>query len=482
MPVPDHSSNGHSSRSTNVCKARQDEQTGLQAGERHTRTDLRATSGSGANSTGPGLARALMTVLTAQRSISSQIGIEKLIEEFLVSAVQQAGAERGLLFLVGESGKALKAEAEVVATEGAVLFRSGSMATAAFPQSVLRYVIRMEETVLLDNAFAEHQFSGDEYFGSVRLRSLLCLPLIVRRDHIGVLYLENLGFRAFEPGQLAAVEMLILQSAALLKIELLHADLQEQATERPRANGAVDQIRRKYAQTHLAASLNSNSAPLATLAHELNQPLQVIRSYAQTASRLLNVPAPQLSKVRTAIALINRHISRAADTVSNTMRLFQRDTQEMAAIDILETLNDVHRIVQDDVTFRTVTLRLQLPKSLPAVTGNKSQLSQVFINLLMNGLEAMNDDNQHERELVIEAGQEGSDHIYVAVRDSGKGIDDMDMPRIFDTYYSTKSHGTGMGLAIARAIVENHGGTIWATQNADRGATIMVELPITKHT
>jgi signal transduction histidine kinase len=479
MPCAGHSSNGHCPPSADVCNVRQDEQARLPPAQNHTRANLRETSSNKDNCAG--LARELTTILTVQRAISSPIDIDKLIEVFLVSAVQQAVAERGLLFLVGESGNTLQAEAIVRGRNGGVVFRSEPIATTAYPQSVLRYVIRMEEAVLLDNAFADNQFSGEEYFGSAHPRSILCLPLIVRREHIGVLYLENLPLRTFEPDQLAALELLTLQSTVLLKNELLRAELQCQASERKKAHKTIDRIRRTHAQLYLDTHLELKSQPLAILAHELNQPLQVIRSYEQTASRLLSMPYPQLTNIRTAIALINRHISRAADTIKSTTQLFQRDAHDMSAIDILEVLYDVYRIAQEDVKFNAAQIRLKLPESLPTVTGNKRQLIQASINLFLNGLEAMNDNNQHERILEIEAGHGESGWIYIALRDSGKGINDMDMPRIFDTFYSTKRHGTGMGLAIVRAIVENHGGTVWPIQNADRGATIMVELPICKY-
>jgi signal transduction histidine kinase len=132
-----------------------------------------------------------------------------------------------------------------------------------------------------------------------------------------------------------------------------------------------------------------------------------------------------------------------------------------------------------DAALKGIAVRLNLPASLPTVTGNKAQLTQALMNLLLNAFEAICEDDDTRREVEISARQREPGHVHVAVCDSGKGIDSEIVPRLFDAFFTTKPRGMGMGLAIVHSIIENHGGRVWVTRNhPDRGTTMEFDLPI----
>jgi GAF domain-containing protein len=217
-------------------------------------------------------------------------------------AVEHVGSERGLLFLA--RGRELEIEAEAMTYGGSlrVAFPPALVACPKFPQSVLRYVLRTEESIVLDDTSAENQFSDDDYLRSRRVHSILCLPLIAQRDLVGVLYLENnLAPHAFVPERLASLELLASQAAISLKTARLYVDLQHENSHRKRAEEELERIRGMYGEVHLNARAQLMGGLTAALAHELNQPLGAILSNAQSARRLLDTKNPDLEEVKTAI-------------------------------------------------------------------------------------------------------------------------------------------------------------------------------------
>jgi len=150
---------------------------------------------------------------------------------------------------------------------------------------------------------------------------------------------------------------------------------------------------------------------------------------------------------------------------------------EKAQLDINHTIQEVVLLTQSEAVRNRVTLRMELAGDVPPVLGDRIQLQQVILNLVMNGIEAMDTVTDQPGEMLIRSCQHESDHLLVAVQDSGTGIDPQNLERIFDTFYTTKPQGMGMGLAICRSIVEAHGGRLWATANEDRGATFRFTLP-----
>ena len=173
---------------------------------------------------------------------------------------------------------------------------------------------------------------------------------------------------------------------------------------------------------------------------------------------------------------IIRDGNRAGDVIARIRALVQKTDTEKVRLDINQTVQEVVILMQNEAVRKGVALRMELGSDLPLVLGDRVQLQQVILNLVMNGIEAMENVTDRPRELLIRSSEDESDKVLVAVQDSGIGIDSQHLEKIFDTFYTTKSQGMGMGLAISRSIVENHDGRLWAVPNDGPGATFQFTL------
>ena len=214
----------------------------------------------------------------------------------------------------------------------------------------------------------------------------------------------------------------------------------------------------------------------ASIAHEVNQPLAAIVANANAGSRWLANPTPNLEEARNAISRIVRDGNRASDVIRRIRALVKKGDTEKTLLDINEVIQEVVSLTHSEIQKSGVMLKMNLASGLPRILGDRIQLQQVILNLVMNGIEAMNTVKDRPREMLIRSSQYESDKVLVAVQDSGIGIDSQNLEKIFDTFYTTKSQGMGMGLAISRSIVENHGGRLWAVPNDGPGATFQFTL------
>jgi signal transduction histidine kinase len=214
----------------------------------------------------------------------------------------------------------------------------------------------------------------------------------------------------------------------------------------------------------------------ASIAHEVNQPLSAIVNNGSACLRWLNGPAPDLDEARDAARRVVRDGNRAGEVITRIRALLRKTDTEKARLDISQTIQEVVRLTRNEAARKGVAIRMELATDLPPVLGDRVQLQQVILNLVMNGIEAMASVTGRPRELLICSRQHESDKALIAVRDSGVGLDGQDFERIFDAFYTTKSQGLGMGLAISRSIVENHGGQLWAVPNEGPGATFQFTL------
>lgn len=215
----------------------------------------------------------------------------------------------------------------------------------------------------------------------------------------------------------------------------------------------------------------------ASLAHELNQPLTAILSNAEAAQDLLASSPANPDEIRAILADIIAEDQRASEVIQRLRRFLRKDTLPFAALDVSEMVGEVARLVSRDAALRHVTIAVDLAAGLPPVRGDRVQLQQVVLNLVLNGLDAMRDAPAVGRTLTLTTAREGP-MVRVSVRDAGAGIDDVHLEHMFDAFYTTKPDGLGMGLAIARSIVEAHGGEVAARNNPDGGATLSFTLPV----
>jgi PAS domain S-box-containing protein len=252
-----------------------------------------------------------------------------------------------------------------------------------------------------------------------------------------------------------------------------HVDI----TERKQAEEDVRQHREELSHVTRMATMGELAA---SLAHEINQPLTAIRSYAQAAQRLLVDDTPDLDEVGKILAGIVAGNRRAEEVIQRIRMVMKNEQLEWSRLDIKKFIKEVVSFVRKNAEEYKISLRLDLDAELPQIFGDRVQLQQVVLNLIINGLEAINAGEDGFRELVVRASKDEPDVVTISVRDSGTGIAEENKDRIFDSFFSTKSKGLGMGLSISRSIIEEHGGRLWATRNPDQGTTFSFTVPIYK--
>jgi len=234
----------------------------------------------------------------------------------------------------------------------------------------------------------------------------------------------------------------------------------------------------RKAQTELAhvSRLTTMGELAASVVHEVNQPLTGILTNANTSLRWLAAAAPNLDEARDAISRIIRDGNRATGVISRLRSLFQKASSVKERLDINEAIEEVVMLTQTEVRRQKVALQTELATDLPPVTGDRVQLQQVVVNLILNGIEAMSVVEGRGRALLIRTQPGEGSEVQVMVRDSGIGFDPQSAERIFDAFHTTKAGGLGMGLSISRSIVESHGGRLWATLNDGPGAAFQFTL------
>jgi len=216
-----------------------------------------------------------------------------------------------------------------------------------------------------------------------------------------------------------------------------------------------------------------------SLAHELNQPLAAILSNAQAAQRFLARNPGDLGEVRAILQDIVDDDKRAGEVIRRLRALLRKEEVEHHALDVNDVVLEVLRLMRGDLVNRNVSVSTQLAAALPAVTGDRVQLQQVLINLVINGCDALEGEGARERQISVRTRVAG-DQVEVSVADSGKGIAADSLERVFQPFVTTKVHGMGLGLAVCRTIVTAHAGRIWAARNPGAGATFHFTLPAAK--
>jgi PAS domain S-box-containing protein len=246
-------------------------------------------------------------------------------------------------------------------------------------------------------------------------------------------------------------------------------------TERKRAEAALHEA--QAALTH-ATRLTTLGELTASIAHEVNQPLTAVINNGNAGLRWLTRATPDLEAVREVLRDIVRNGQRAGDVIARIRALAQRTAPQKAWLNLNEVIPEVITLMQGVVHAHHVSLRTDLSATLPPVLGDRVQVQQVLLNLLMNGIEAMHSVTDRPRELWIRAQRCEADTVRVAVQDTGIGLNPHTVDRLFDAFVTTKPEGMGLGLSICRTIIEAHGGRVWASPNDGPGATFLFTLPL----
>ncbi|MEA2719574.1 MAG: hypothetical protein QOJ39_1438, partial [Candidatus Eremiobacteraeota bacterium] len=527
------------------------------------------------------------TVIKASQAVSREIELGNVIETLIKLAIEHGGAERGLLILFPNGDPRISAEATTGRGAVEVALRQAAVTPSDLPESVLHYVIRTRQSVIVDDAAAPALFAADAYMQEVRPRSVLCVPLLKQTKLVGALYLENtLTPRVFTAARIAVLELLASQAAISLENATLYSDLRrsesilaegqrishtgswswnastgeqrwseetfrifgygpdvrptletvfarvhpddlplvQRQIERASSEGqhfdfehrllmpggavkhvnvVVHAVRDQAGQFDYAGTvmdvtaakraeeeLRTAQADLAnvtrvttlgelaaSIAHEVNQPLTAVVSNAEACRRWLNRGTPDLDEARSALESIIKNGHRAGEVIRRIRALLNRTDTPKAPLDINDVVDEAVALVHHDLAGRRVSMRTELAGALPPVEGDRIQLQQVIVNLVTNGIEAMQSITTRPRLLVIRTQQDESHNVLVSVTDCGVGIAADHADKLFDAFFTTKSSGMGMGLSICRSIIDAHGGRLSASRNAGPGATFQFALP-----
>ena len=215
----------------------------------------------------------------------------------------------------------------------------------------------------------------------------------------------------------------------------------------------------------------------ASIAHEVKQPTAAVIINAHAGLRWLAAQPPELGEVRQALGLIINDANRASEVINRIRALAKKAPPRKDRLHINEIILEVIDLTRSEVHRNRVALQTALLSDLPPISGDRIQLQQVILNLIINAIEAMSEVSEGPREVLVGSEKDDSDGVLVAVRDSGPGLDTKHLNHLFDAFYSTKPNGLGMGLAISRSIIDAHGGRLWATPNVSRGAVFQFWLP-----
>jgi signal transduction histidine kinase len=247
--------------------------------------------------------------------------------------------------------------------------------------------------------------------------------------------------------------------------------------ERKRAEDALHQAREELARVTRVTTLGELAA---SIAHEINQPLAAIGADANACLHWLAADRPDLASVREALTAIVNDGHRAGEVITRIRTLLARSSVTHEPCDLTGVIGDVLPLVGPEVERHGVLLQTSLAPDLPQVMGDRVQLQQVLLNLLLNAAEALREVPPERRRLVVRSTleqREDGPWAVVAVEDAGVGFGDAEVPRLFEAFYTTKPAGLGMGLSISRSIIDSHRGRLWATANSDHGATFQFALP-----
>jgi signal transduction histidine kinase len=248
------------------------------------------------------------------------------------------------------------------------------------------------------------------------------------------------------------------------------------AIERKLAGEERERLRQSQADLAHINRVTTMGELTASMAHEIKQPMTAAVVDAKTCQLWLGRDDPNIAEASEAASRIVKDVMRANDIISSITSLFKKGDLQRQSVDLNELIREMIVLLRSEASRYSISIQGELGSDLPKVTADRLQLQQVFMNLMLNGIDAMKDTGTGG-ELTIHSQQNENGQLLISVGDTGVGLQPEQAEQIFNAFFTTKAHGTGMGLHISRSIIESHGGHLWATAHAGRGATFHFTLP-----
>ncbi|MGK9233959.1 AAA family ATPase [Inquilinus limosus] len=416
----------------------------------------------------------LAVVMKAAQAVSQEIVLDRVVEALMTDMIVHTGARTGLLLLMRDGEPFIEASGRVVRSEIEVELASAPPTAEAIPLPILNTVVRTKKALAFADADAEAARHQAGWPSGRRIRSVACQPLIKSGALVGVLYLENnLAPGVFTASRTAMLDILAPQAAISLDAARLYKELGEENARRARAETALRQAR---ADLGRAAQLTVMGELAASIAHEVNQPLTTIASYAEAGVRWLKRPEPDIGEAVAALESIRGGAMRAGGIIKALRSLARQTEATPSPIDLNDLIRDVLRLTATEIEAHHVQLTTVLEPGGITILGDAVQLQQVVLNLVTNAVDAMADLPADRRRLSVRSARDGS-HVDVQIQDNGGGIAPELLERIFNPLFTTKGTGMGMGLAICRSIMRAHNGTLNAVSAVGQGSTFSFRLP-----
>ena len=326
--------------------------------------------------------------------------------------------------------------------------------------------------------FCDYEDGLNEVIGNQRLAVLCTYPLAacgapqildVVRTHQFVLARRHGNWDVVETAALKRAKAELTQLNDELERRVV-----ERTTQLRQTSAALSEVQAELAHVNRVTAMGQLAA---SITHEVMQPIAAGINGAQAALRWLGAEPPNLAEVREALGYAVNEGNRAVDVIDRIRALIKKAPPRKDAFDINEAIREVVGLTRGEAIKNNISVQTQLTEGLPRIQGDKVQVQQVVLNLIINAVEAMGSVGEGSRQLLISSGKDVGG-VLVAVRDSGPGLSPASFERLFDAFYTTKAEGMGMGLSICRSIVESHGGRIWATRDFGPGATLQFTLPL----
>ncbi len=388
--------------------------------------------------------------------------LQPILQTIIDSVVRLCRAEAGAFRLVEEAGLRL-GEYKL---SPAVLKEEYSLSMLLERGSFLGRQIASKSPVHISDIAANELYSAgeaDHPAAAVKagFRTVLFVPMLRNDELVGAFSIGRLRVEQFTENEIELVTDFAAQVAIVLEITRRERQLRELQMELAHAN-------RVATIGHLTASIT----------HEVNQPLAATRNNLTAALNFVDRTPPDLVEVREALACAVKDNDRASTIVGRIRALMQKAPERTDLVDINEALREVIELTQGEALKNGVSVKTKFAKALPIITGDRVQLQQVVLNLILNALQAMGTASEDARQMLITTSQTHLNDLCIGVQDTGPGLSPENLSRLFEPFYTTKPNGMGMGLAICRSIVEAHGGRLWAAGREPRGALFQFTIPV----